>query len=210
MIARARETHPALAAEGRFVVADAREYAPGTHDGESGVPGGRFDAVFSNAMLHWVPETDQDAVLGTVRDALQPGGRFVAEFGGRGNVASIVDAVGAAAAARGYEPATSTPWYFPSVGDYAPRLEAHGLEVRRAVLFDRPTELDGGDAGLREWLDGFGDRLLASVPAGERAAVVAAAEERLRPALIDEATGSWVADYRRLRVAAVRDGERDG
>jgi SAM-dependent methyltransferase len=207
MIGRAREAHPDLAAEGRFVVADAREYVPGLPGEQPDVPRGQFDAVFSNAMLHWVPEADQDAVLATVRDALRPGGRLVAELGGRGNVASIVDAVGAAVAALGSEPAT--PWYFPSVGDYASRLEANGLEVRRAALFDRPTDLDGGEAGLREWLDGFGDRLLAPVPADERGAVVAAAEDRLRPALFDGAAGSWVADYRRLRVVAVREGGPD-
>jgi trans-aconitate methyltransferase len=184
MVARAREAYPDLA----VLRADAREFATD----------GAFDAVFSNAALHWIPE--QDAVTESVTDLLRPGGRFVAELGGTGNVGTIVAAVTAACADRGY--AVEDPWYFPTVGEHAALLETHGFEVRYARLFDRPTDLDGPD-GLREWLGMFGDSLLAPLSPGERAAVVADVEDRLREAMYDPGTGTWTADYRRLRFVAV-------
>jgi SAM-dependent methyltransferase len=189
MLARARREHRGI----DLVRADARA-----------LPfAGAFDAVLSNAVLHWVPERDQDAALAAVRTSLVPGGRFVAELGGRGNVAAIVEAVVEELRDRGYDP--DDPWHFPRLGAYADRLERVGFEVRHARLFDRPTDLEG-DEGLRRWLEQFGDALLA--PAGEeREAVVAAVEDRLRGELYDPdrgEAGAWVADYRRLRFAAVR------
>ncbi|SNZ12727.1 Trans-aconitate methyltransferase [Natronoarchaeum philippinense] len=184
MIERAREAHPAI----EFRHADART---ATFDDS-------FDAVFSNAALHWIDE--QDAALSTVADALRPGGRFVAELGGDGNVAAIVDAALAELAERGYD--ADNPWYFPTVGEYASRLERHGFEVRYATLFDRPTELDGED-GLRNWLDVFGDGLFAPLSNDEREAVVRAVEDRLRADYYED--GVWTADYRRLRFRAVRE-----
>jgi SAM-dependent methyltransferase len=157
-----------------------------------------FDAVFSNAALHWID--DQDAVLDRVADALEPGGRFVAELGGTGNVAAIVGAVGDELADRGYEPPTDL-WYFPTVGEHASRLEAHGFEVRYATLFDRPTALEDGEDGLAAWLGMFGDRLLGPVTEDRRPAVVEGVEDRLRDELYDD--GTWTADYRRLRFVAI-------
>jgi SAM-dependent methyltransferase len=191
MIAAARREHAAVDTDLRFDRADIR----------SADVDGPFDAAFSNAALHWIPEADQDAAIGTVADAVRPGGRFVAEFGGRGNVASVVAAVGAELRRRGYDPPTD-PWYFPSIGEYAPRLEAGGFEVRDASLFDRPTRVEGPD-GLRNWLAQFGDRLLDPVPEAERDAVVAAVEDRLRDARFDG--DAWTIDYRRLRFLAVRE-----
>nr|WP_197052453.1 methyltransferase domain-containing protein [Halobellus rufus] len=135
MIETARETYPDL----EFRRADARDF-----DVEEPV-----DAVFSNAALHWIDE--QDAVTEAVADALAPGGRYVAELGGSGNVARIVEAVAAELTERGYEPAAE-PWYFPTVGEHATTLEAHGFEVRYARLFDRPTELDDGEEGMAAWI----------------------------------------------------------
>ena len=188
MVEQARERYPDLA----FAVADAREYEPD----------GTFDAVFSNAALHWIPDEDHDAVLSMVGSALGEGGRFVAELGGRGNVSQVEAAIRAELDARGYD--TDHSWYFPSVGEYAPRLAAHGLEVTEAVLFDRPTELDGGESGLREWVGMFGGELLAPVSEADREAVLDAVEDRLRPELYDPETGTWTADYRRLRFVAER------
>ncbi|MDG5759886.1 methyltransferase domain-containing protein [Natronococcus sp. A-GB1] len=185
MIATAREAHPDCS----FVHADATTFAAEEP----------FDAVLSNAALHWID--DQDAVLETVRDALRPGGRFVAELGGTGNVRAIVDALAAELADRGYDGDHS--WYFPSIGEYAPRIEAHGFEVHSAALFDRPTELENGADGLANWIGMFGDEFFEGVPDAERDTIVEGVEDRLRPALFRD--GSWVADYRRLRFVAVAD-----
>jgi trans-aconitate methyltransferase len=183
MLRTAREAHSNC----DFVRADAQSFAFTRP----------FNAVFSNAALHWIP--DQDAVLASVSDALAPNGRFVAELGGVGNVAAIVAAVREVAADHGYT--VTNPWYFPSVGEYATRLESHGLETREATLFDRPTELNDGPEGLRKWLEMFGDSLLAPIPDDDRSAVTKAVEKRLRPDHYRD--GSWIADYRRLRVVAV-------
>ncbi|MBX0324158.1 methyltransferase domain-containing protein [Halomicroarcula sp. F13] len=186
MVRRARETYPSL----DFERADARTYAPERS----------FDAVFSNAALHWIPGPDHDAVLSTVADALAADGRFVAEFGGHGNVRRITDALEAELAEHGHE--VAHPWYFPTIGEYAPRLEAHGFEVASARLFDRPTELDGGEDGLREWVGMFGDEFFDGVAAAERERVLDAVEDRVRDELFDADGETWTADYRRLRVVA--------
>jgi trans-aconitate methyltransferase len=183
MITTARESHPTCS----FVHADATDW----------VPERPFDAVFSNAALHWID--DQEAVLETVRSALGPGGRFVAEFGGAGNVRAIVDALEGELTERGYD--ATQPWYFPSIGEYAPRLEAQGFEVRLARLFDRPTQLDDGEDGLAAWIGMFGEAFFEEVPDEERDEIIAAVESELRPTLFRE--GSWVADYRRLRFVAI-------
>ncbi|WP_440764247.1 class I SAM-dependent methyltransferase [Natronorubrum sp. DTA7] len=188
MIERAREAHPNL----RFVAADARTMS---FDDP-------FDAVFSNAALHWISDEEQGATLRAVRDALRPGGRFVAELGGTGNVERIVEATLAELESRGYD--AESPWYFPSVGEYAGRLEDHGFEVRFARLFDRPTELEAGEDGLRNWLEMFGDSLFSSVSTDERAAVIEGVEDRLEASLYDRDEETWTADYRRLRFRAVR------
>ena len=188
MVEQARRTYPDLTIER----ADARDYGPDEP----------FDAVFSNAALHWIPDADQDAVLATVAESLTEGGRFVAELGGRGNVAAISDALGAERRERGY--AVPDPWYFPSVGEYASRIEAQGLEVGFARLFDRPTELGDGEAGLRNWVEMFGDAFFADVPPETKAEMLDGVERRVADRLWDGETGTWTVDYRRLRVVAHR------
>jgi len=187
MVAAARRQHPGL----EFFEGDARSFPrPGP-----------FDAVFSNATLHWIP--DATAVARNVAAHLRPGGRFVAEFGGRGNIRLIVAAVEHAATEIAGVHATHG-WYFPSVGEYASVLERSGLEVRDAALFDRRTRLDDSDAGMRHWLAMFAGHLFDPIPQDKRAAVIRRAEELMRPALFRD--GAWYADYRRLRVVAVRTG----
>lgn len=169
--------------------------------GESLPYAAEFDAVFSNAALHWM--TDADAVVQGIVRALKPGGRFVAEFGGRGNVAQIRAAIAASLTAAGYaEAAQRDPWYFPSLGEYASLLEACGLEPVSAALIDRPTRLQDTTAGLQHWLQMFGDSFFANLPAATLNAVLADIEARLRPTLYRD--GGWWADYRRLRVVAHR------
>ncbi|WP_336343131.1 methyltransferase domain-containing protein [Halalkalicoccus ordinarius] len=189
MIERARESYP----DRRFVRADARSFAS-----EFDEP---FDAAFSNAALHWIPEPDHDATLSSVHDALRPGGRFVAELGGAGNVEPFADAIRSACAERGYD--VESPWYFPSVGEYAPRLESAGFEVRYATLFDRPTALDDGEAGLRNWIGMFATEFLEPVSETERDEILDEVEGMLRGRYFRD--GEWVAPYRRLRFVAVRE-----
>jgi SAM-dependent methyltransferase len=160
---------------------------------------GEFDAVFSNAALHWMRRPD--AVIAGVRRALKPGGRFVGEMGGDGCVTAIRSALAAALAARGIDVAPYDPWYFPTDDDYRSRLEAHAFRVDSIALFARPTPLPGDVTG---WLETFAESFLAAVPAAERPAFLAEVREALRPALAD-AAGAWTADYVRLRFAARRD-----
>jgi trans-aconitate methyltransferase len=156
-----------------------------------------FDAVFSNAALHWM-KRDPDAVIGGVARALKPGGRFVAEMGGGANVAAIRGALEAALRRRDIDPAPLCPWYFPTPAAYRARLEAAGFAVDRIELFPRPTPLP---SAMVDWLDTFGDAYLAAVPAAERGAVKDEVSAALAPALRDE-RGQWIADYVRLRFAA--------
>ena len=155
-----------------------------------------FDAVLSNAALHWM--LDPDAVLRGVARALKPGGRFVAEMGGAGNVAAIVAALFAVLEARGLDPRSAFPWYFPTPEDYQGRLEAAGFAVSSIALIPRPTPLPGEMGG---WLETFAESFLKQVPAGERPGLIAEVTETLRPQLCD-AEGRWSADYVRLRFAA--------
>jgi len=184
MIAEARRKYPHIP----FLVGD----------GESFRVEEPFDAVFSNAALHWMKQADR--VAESVALALRPGGRFVAEFGGQGNVAAIADAVRAALAACGIDAGPRDPWYFPSVGEYANLLERHGFRVEFAALFDRPTPLADGEAGLATWLDTFGQLYFAGMSPEEKAHAYALAEERARPVLFRD--GIWVADYVRIRIKA--------
>ncbi|HXY33445.1 MAG TPA: class I SAM-dependent methyltransferase [Planctomycetaceae bacterium] len=155
-----------------------------------------FDAVFSNAALHWMKRAD--AVIEGVRRALKPGGRFVAEMGGSGCVAKVRAALTAALARRGIDAGPLDPWYFPTAEDYGGRLRAHGFTIDSILLFDRPTELPGA---LTAWLETFGEPFTSALPENERDALRREVEGALRPTLCG-ADGVWRADYVRLRFAA--------
>lgn len=156
-----------------------------------------FDAVFSNAALHWMTE-DPDAVIRGVRRALKAGGRFVAEMGGHGCVAAIKIAMAAVLERRGIDTKSINPWYFPTVDDYRGRLERGGFAVDYIELIPRPTPLPTNMAG---WLDTFGEPYFRRLPENERAAARDEVVAMLRPVLCDE-QGRWTADYMRLRFAA--------
>jgi trans-aconitate methyltransferase len=155
-----------------------------------------FDAVFSNAALHWMQPPE--AVLAGVHRALKPGGRFVAEMGGQNNTAAILIALAAVVARRGLDPTHLSPWYFPSAAAYGKKLEAAGFTIGEIGLYPRPTVLD---AGIEAWLDNFADDFFLPLPEAERATARAEAIELMRPSLTDE-TGTWIADYVRLRFRA--------
>jgi SAM-dependent methyltransferase len=155
-----------------------------------------FDAVFSNAALHWM--LDPDAAIDGVWRALKPGGRFVGEMGGAGNVAKILAALVAALDRRGLDGRAAIPWYFPTPEDYRGKLEARGFAVASIKLIPRLTPLPGEMAG---WLETFAENFLAPVAEAERPAAIAEVSAVLAPDLCD-AEGKWSADYVRLRFAA--------
>ncbi len=157
-----------------------------------------FDAVFSNAALHWM--LDPARVVAGVARALKPGGRFVAEMGGAGNCASVVDAYAAEFAARGIALAAHNPWYFPSCEAYTEHLGRVGFTVNAIELFARPTPLPG-DVG--DWLNLMTQSFLAAVPAAEQTTLVAQVRGRLRDKTL-RADGVWELDYMRLRFKATK------
>ena len=159
---------------------------------------GEFDAVFSNAALHWMKQPEK--VVDGVWRALKPGGRFVGEFGGQGNVATIVAALETGLRARGIDQKLFNPWYFPSAEQYRALLEAHGFVVSSSEVFDRPTPLPGTVIG---WLETFAQPFAAGLPEPERPALFQSAMESCRAKLCDS-DGRWCADYVRLRFAATK------
>jgi trans-aconitate methyltransferase len=165
-------------------------------DGERLAFQGEFDAVFSNAALHWMK--NPDAVIAGVRRSLKPGGRFVGEFGGHGCVASIRAALGRALERRGIDPDSVDPWFFPTDERYRTHLEAGGFRVASIALIPRPTPLPGDVLG---WLDTFARSFTSALPEHERPGFLDEVREALRPRLCDE-NGRWMADYVRLRFSA--------
>ncbi|HEX6012037.1 MAG TPA: class I SAM-dependent methyltransferase [Geminicoccaceae bacterium] len=157
-----------------------------------------FEAVFSNAALHWMK--DPDAVIAGVHRALKPGGRFVGEMGGAGNIARIVEALTAALGRRGLAP--DLPWYFPGAEEYRAKLEAGGFTVAEIALFPRPTPLPGDISG---WLETFAGATLARFEGKERKAFMAELRGALRGHL-QQPDGSWVVDYVRLRFKSMKAG----
>ncbi|MDY7082361.1 MAG: methyltransferase domain-containing protein [Halobacteria archaeon] len=184
MVRKARAEYPDLT----FVCADARDFSFERP----------FDAVFSNAALHWVERGDQPRLLDSVYANLRPG----AEFGGEGNVEKIVEAVHDELDARGYE--IAHPWYFPRLADYVALLDEHGFDVTYARTFDRPSRVEGR-AGMKEWLGMFGDGFFESVPEDERDDVVRAVSDALKPGMYDAENDAWIIDYTRLRFVARKD-----
>jgi trans-aconitate methyltransferase len=188
MVAQAQANYPEL----RFEVADGAEF-------RFEEP---FDAVFSNAALHWMRRPAQ--VAACVSAALKPGGRFVAEFGGKGNIRAVVGALERALERAGCpERRENNPWFFPSIGEYTTLLEDQGLCPTYAALFDRPTPVDSGESGLRDWLDMFAGDYLTGISPDQLAGIVRDIEEELRPQQYRD--GTWIIDYRRLRIIAVRE-----
>lgn len=160
-----------------------------------------MDAVFSNAALHWIKEAD--AVIQCVYQALKPGGRFVAEFGGRGNIQAIAQALFTTIENMGFgNPRTLNPWYFPSIAEYATLLEKQQFEVKYALLFERPTPLEGGQSGIANWLQMFANGILSQLSHEQQMQVIQSVQMQLQPTLFRD--GHWIADYRRIRIIAVK------
>lgn len=169
-------------------------------DGHALAFDGEFDAVLSNAALHWM--TRPDAVIDGVWRALKPGGRFVGEMGGAGNVHRVKGALTAALERRGHDATAADPWYFPTPDDYAERLTARGFRVEEIALIERPTPIPGR---LADWLETFAEPFLFQVPEDARPDLAAEVEAALADQLRDGA-GRWTVDYVRLRFAARKPG----
>jgi len=167
-------------------------------DGQSTALKRRFDAVFTNAALHWMKQADK--VVEGVAGSLKSGGRFVGEFGGQGNVATIRQALHGALRQRGIDPWSIDPWYYASPKDYSDLLNRYGFTVGYIELIPRPTKLPGDILG---WLDVFAQPFSKAVAESERASFLAEVRHELEPAL-HQADGSWYADYVRLRFKALR------
>jgi trans-aconitate methyltransferase len=156
----------------------------------------QFDAVFSNATLHWVRQ--QEKALDRIYQQLKPGGQLVLEMGGKGNVDDILGALEKAMHNRGY---SYRPfWYFPSVGEYTSLLEEYGFRVNQVHYFDRPTELADPENGIVEWLQMFGPHFFEQVPEQDRLPILQEVQEALRATNFQD--GKWSTKYVRLRVKA--------
>lgn len=187
MIQQARTKYPSI----YFEVGDGQRFA---FDAE-------FDAVFSNAALHWMKNAEQ--VLACVWNALKSGGRFVAEFGGRGNVDTIIQSMLETLLEDYQLDGTSlNPWFFPSIAEYSALLERQGFRVVYAAHFDRPTVLEDGENGLVHWLSGFAGPFLSSLREETRQEAYAKIAHKARERLYQD--GSWVADYKRIRIMAIK------
>jgi len=157
-----------------------------------------FDAVFSNAVLRWIKRAD--ALIEAVFRSLRPGGRFVAECGGHGCVNKIRTALVQALNCRGIDGESSVPWYFPTPGDYATRLERAGFRVNSIALIPRPTPLPGDIIGF---LETFGHSFLAGLSEQGKDEYLHEVRRLLEPQLVNP-DGVWVADYVRLRFSATK------
>ena len=187
MIHQAQENFPEI----KFGVADATNF----YFAEP------FDAIFSNAVLHWIK--DQDSLIKTVYDNLKPGGRFVAEMGGRGNVGKMIAATQQVLLKHGYvDQAAILMWYFPGLGEYTKRLEDQGFRVIFATHYDRKTPLQDGDKGIAKWIAMFGNEYMKGVPEEEKPEIFKEITDLLEPQYNED--GQWYADYKRLRFIAIK------
>lgn len=189
MLAKARDAHPTIP----FVAADAADFTLADTGVET-----PFDACFSNAALHWM--TRQEAVLGNIRSVLRRGGRFVAEMGGAGNVATLDTALRAALREVDLGDVELPVNYFPTVGEQSVLLERCGFRVRRADWFERPTPL-GPDSTPADWTRQFRASVWAAVPDSRHLALAATIDDRAATLGLQDASG-WSADYCRLRFVA--------
>jgi trans-aconitate methyltransferase len=161
-----------------------------------------FDAMFSNAVLHWVTEKEQ--AIKSMYNNLKPGGRLVLEMGGKGNVEKITNALKRALLNHGYkEQANREIWYFPSVSEYTGLLEQQGFRVTYAAHYNRETELKDTQQGIKDWVNMFGGAFLEGIDAKAKEAILEEVQETLRQTQFRNQ--KWYADYKRLRVVAIKE-----
>ena len=185
------------ASHAQLKAARARQLPVAVMDGQRLAVKRRLDAVFSNAALHWMKEPKE--VLEGVANSLKPGGRFVGECGGKGNVEIIRQALHTALQRRGIDPWSVDPWYYPSVEEYTELLRRSNFTVEYIELIPRPTQLPGDILG---WLEVFAQPFTKAVVEAERSNLLTELRRRLQPQL-QNSDGTWFADYVRLRFKAV-------
>jgi trans-aconitate methyltransferase len=159
-----------------------------------------FDFIFSNATLHWIKNAEKAAQA--MYQCLKTGGKLVIEFGGKGNVETITNELIKQIKAHGFNfDSYDFPWYFPSISQYTTLLETVGFEVELAHLYDRPTPLDG-ENGLRNWLNMFSPSFFSKMDSAAKESIMEETVLALREKLYRN--GNWIADYRRLRIIAMK------
>jgi len=192
------DASPAMLAAARLLSAkSATPFAVEERNAEALDYDGAFDAAFSNAALHWI--RNAKSVLRSVRQALKPEGRFVAEMGGHGNIASIRVALQAVMVRYGIDAEEAAASFFPSPEHYGELLAEAGFRVESIALIPRPTPLPGG---MEVWLNTFRNGVLDRLETADRAEALNATVALLRPILTD-AKGQWTGDYVRLRFRAI-------
>ena len=183
MLKLARELHPDL----KFIEADARTFNLDE----------KADVIFSNAVLHWIDDGEQDRLLKNIRGNLKDNGSLVCEFGGFGCAEKVHSSLRKAFNERGLE--YPFYFYFPTIGEYAPRIEKAGFIVKEAFLFDRPTPQEGKD-GLKNWIKMFCKRAFMNVSEKDKESIIDEAVENAREFLFHD--GTWFVDYVRIRLKA--------
>lgn len=183
MLRQTQAMHPAI----EFRRGDARDFKLNI----------KADAIFSNAVFHWIDDSDQDGMLANIYEQLVDGGKLICEFGGHGCAETVHTALEMAFAKRGL--AYPRVFYFPTIGEYAPRLEAAGFRVEEAFLFDRPTPQNGKD-GLRNWITMFCKKSFEGMDGGEMNDIINETVEACRAELSSD--GQWFVDYVRIRIRA--------
>jgi len=158
-----------------------------------------FDAIFSNAVLHWVLESEKAVV--SMKNNLKSGGRLVLEFGGKGNVGTIIKSVRNVLKSKGYTKESKIKnWYFPDVDEYRILLEKNGFEVEYAKLYERPTELTDTENGIKDWLMMFGNSFFKNLNDNVRNEILEMVQEDVKKDCF--VNGKWIADYKRIRILA--------
>jgi trans-aconitate 2-methyltransferase len=188
MIAKARNEYPHLP----FAVASVTSFSFDEP----------FDAMFSNAVLHWVSEKEK--AIQCMYNNLKPGGRLVLEMGGKGNNEKILGALKSALIKRGFkENAARQMWYFPSLSEYTGLLEKQGFRVTHAAHYNRETELKDTEHGIKDWLNMFCSKFFEGIDNDNRGAILEEVQETLRQTHYKN--NKWYADYKRLRVVAIKE-----
>ncbi|WP_134683188.1 class I SAM-dependent methyltransferase [Brevibacillus migulae] len=186
MIQQARQKYPSHT----FSVADAQTFSTPE----------QYDAVFSNAALHWMKQPEQ--TIASIWMTLRSGGRFVAEFGGKGNIHAVYQAVVHFFERHGMDAVERNPWYFPTIGEYSGLLEGQGFRVTYARHFDRPTPLAGGEQAIIHWLNVFAAPFFTDCTAQEKSQAFEEIASALEASLYRE--GQWIVDYSRVQFIAYK------